>query len=454
MYQLLRIGWMIHRYVIKVCEHRHGATRHVVGAFLALALCIALLFSSCAVKRERIPDLQKTAMTGEDLKQVWDMIDRGRYRMVVAAEKGRSVRVIRRVEAWWDTHADLLRVEERDGQDTLIWVLLKEGLTVWSIDVPRGQAQRLTLKQADISSPVLLLHPDSALWQKASLTSVQVLSGDPLRTSVWAAVRENEQMKLVGDKVLYTWEYRDGSAQIAAEMEANSLLPLQCKVTYSNGKRVIYTYTILTQSDIPEDVRRVPSFASVEAHSVDSPLDLGEEVTVLRPSVPDAAQEGPSEPDRFAGGYADWYLANPNARRFASLRELFSQTGIRTIPFPESWGEPGEIVYVREAYSPSVPPLEVARLTFRKGSAGELRLEIQQLPKGYSGVADSVLAQSERVVTLGGRRVGILSPLTPYSPAWIATWHDTQRHQIVSLYYIGREGSFLNLVKEMLKGSM
>lgn len=417
-----------------------------------MALCSTLLFSACAVNRESISNSQKTGMSGEGLKQVWDMIDRGHYRMVVAAEEGSSVRVIRRVEAWWDTHADLLRVEERDGQNTLIWLLLKEGLTVWSIDVPRRQAQRLTLKQTGIFSPVLLLHPYSALWQKASLASVQALSGDPLRTSVWNAVREHEHTQLAGDKVLYTWQYDNGFAQVSAELQANSLLPLQCKVTYPNGKRLIYTYTILARSDIPESVHRLPGFNSIEAQSVNNPLDLGEKVTLLRPSVPDGAQEGPGEPDKFAGGYTDWYSANPNARRFASLRELFSQTSIRITPLPARWGEPHEIIYVRETVSSSVPPLEIARLTFRMDSTEDLRLEIEQLPEGYSGVVeDSLIAQSERLATIGKQRVGILSPIAPYNPAWIATWHDTKRHQIISLYYTGSESSFMNLVEEMLK---
>lgn len=440
----------VHRHARKARAHRPDATRDRTGTFLAATLCSTLLLCSCAVNQKTTSDWHAAAAVGETLQRAWNRMEKGHYRMVVAAEREGSVQAIRQVEAWWDTHADLLRIEERSAQGALIWLLLRKGLTVWSVDVPRQQAQQLELKQTGTFSLIARLHPYSALWRKASLTSVQELSVDPLRLSVWAAVRTNERLRQMGDKVVYTWEHQDGFAQVSAELQADSLLPLRCEVTYASGKRLVYTYTILAQRDIPESVHRLPTFVSVEVQRLDSPLELGEKVTLLRPAVPDSAREGAGEPDRFAGGYTDWLSEIPHARRFASPRELFSQTGIRLMPLPARWGKPDEIIYVWEAHLSSVPPLEVARLTFRKGSAEEFRLEVQQLPAGYSSMAERVLAYGDKFVTVGGRRVGILSPDASYSPAWIATWYDAQRYQIVSLYYIGSEEAFLRLVKEML----
>jgi len=371
--------------------------------------------------------------------------------MVVTAERGEQSVRLRRVEAWWDRRTDLLRIEEYDGQDRLSWILLKRGDVVWSVDVPQRKAQKLVLKHEKPSSPVVRPHPYSVLWQEASLLGVQALAGDPLSFTVWTMIRTDEQVERHGNTWRYQWKGADGWAQVSADLGAESLLPLRCEVLYQNGKRVRYTYRVLAGADIRREMYSPPQTSSSEQHTIHHPLELGEQVSLLRPALPSAAEEGPGHPDPFSGGDNDWYSAHPNMRRLSSVQELFTQTGIRAISLPSRWGAPREVAYVKETSAPGVPPLEVARLAFHPSPGETFRLEIQRIPASFTGRAEDLFGRPRRWMAIHGHQVGIWSPSPPHRPGWSAAWVDAQRAQVLSLEHLGNEEQFLRRLHELLE---
>lgn len=359
---------------------------HILRNALSLAAILSVLLVSCSPRREAPIRSLQTASPQVDLQQAWSAVQRGHYQMVVTADRGEQSVRLRRVEAWWDRRTDLLRIEEYDGQDRLYWILLKRGDVVWSVDVPQRKAQKLILRRQKPSSPVVRLHPYSVLWQEASLLGVQALAGDPLRLTVWTMERTDEQAERLGNTWHYQWKSADGWAQVSADLGAESLLPIRCEVLYPNGKRVRYTYRVRAGADIRREMYSLPQTSSFEEHTIRDPLEeLEEQVNLLRPALPNGVEEGPGHPDPFSGGDTDWYSAHPNMRRLSSVRELFTQTGIREISLPSRWGAPREVVYVKETSVPSVPPLEIARLTFHPSREETFRLEIQRIPASREG---------------------------------------------------------------------
>lgn len=424
---------------------------HVPRNALSPTTILSVLLVSCSLRREAPIRSLQTASPQVDLGQAWSAVQQGHYQMVVTAERGEQSVRVRRVEAWWDRRTDLLRVEEYDGQDRLYWILLKRGDVVWSVDVPQRKAQKLILRRQKPSSLVVRLHPDSVLWQEASLLGVQALAGDPLRLTVWTTERTAEQVERLGNTWRYRWKAPDGGALVSAELEAESLLPIRCEVLYPNGKRVRYTYRVRAGADIRREVYSLPQTSSFEEHTIRHPLELGEQVTLLRPALPNGVEEGPGHPDPFSGGDTDWYSAHPNTRHLSSAHELFTQTGIREISLPSRWGAPREVVYVKETSVPSVPPLEIARLTFHPSREETFRLEIQRVPASFTGRVENLLGRPRRWMAIQGHQVGILPPSPPHRPAWSATWVDAQREQVISLEHLGNEEQFLRRLHELLR---
>ncbi len=414
---------------------------------IAFWLCGMVLLGSCAQTGDDA--VLNSNTSSAELNRKWSGIPTGHYQMMVTARRGSSARTIRRVEAWWDTQADVLRVEEYDAHNALYWILVKKGDTVHLVDVSQRKAQKVIAESPGLSSMGLFIHPYSFLWQRASLPTVQMIARDPLRTSTWGPVREDEQVREAGDRVFYTWKMRGDLASVSVELLAGSLLPCRCAVIYPNGKTVEYTYQIITGANLPKDVLQIPQVVS-SPETITLRPDPNETVALLFPSPPDAAEEGPGEPDPFTGGrYSDWYTESPNVRWFRSLRDFSKQTGI-ILSIPRRWGHPKEIVYVKDVDT----GMEAVRLTFKQAGRGVFRMHVERLQSGVSSSqVEEVYFRFGQLVQMHGQRVRLDRPMPPYSPAWGAIWYDERRRRVITLEYIGSEAVFMQLLEELLNES-
>jgi len=421
--------------------------------YMVLALCVpAMYYGVLCVKSLFLEKdiAENQVLSADAIRRKWSALPSGYYHMTVTTVKAGHSHTIRQVEAWWETNDNFFRMEVRDGSGKSYWVIVKRGRNVWSIDVAARKMQHLILHETAVPASWLGLHPYSVLWQRASLESVQRLASDPLAASVWSPLRANERVIQQGSVIVWTWEYLDGSAEVLTHLQTATLLPVSCRLVYSNGKTVSYTYTIASLNHMDKHLYALPAVSHVDTLHVENLLDLGTTGELLRPTLPDAAIEGPGEPDRFSGGYTDWFSAHPQARTFGSLRELFAHTTVLPFSLPKSWGKPRTIHYVYEEYASNIPALEIVRLVFQRELVGTYRIEIQQLPKHHMVQVRDVLRFADAIVSVSGRRVYIYAPKSA-AVGWSAVWYDESNRQIVQLDYVGEQRVLFQLVTEFFQ---
>jgi hypothetical protein len=429
--------------------------RSVYGMFyMVLALCVPVMcygivrIYSLLSHEKEIAENQ--VLSADAIKRQWSALHSGYYHMTVTTFKAGHSHTIRQVEAWWRTDDDFFRIEVRDGSGKTFWVIVKRGRNVWSIHIPARKMQHLILREPGVPATWLDFHPYSVLWQRASLDTVQRLASDPLAAYVWSPIRINERVIQQGNDIVWGWEYSDGSATVSTYLQTATLLPASCQLAYSNGKTVCYRYTIVPHNRMDKRFYKLPAVSHVDTLYVENAFVLGTTVELLRPSPPDAAMEGPGEPDRFSGEYTDWFSAEPGVRTFGSLQELYAHTTVAPVSLPKSWGKPRTILYVHEEYASNIPPLEVVRLVFERELVGTYRIEIQQLPKHHSFQVEDLLRFADETASVRGRRVYIYAPKSS-APGWSAAWYDESNRQIVQLDYVGEQKVLFQLVTEFFQ---